>query len=312
MNLLSRERGVFCLPETGLFAHGRDLVDFRASVERDDLGWHVPWLNTRIKMANALGCTPEIYDRAGESHATVFEFVEDLIDRTGNDCIVEKTPENIFAFHQYLNLSPSHSVVVTSRDLVGVVQSLVRRGLNLAEALVAWFAHSYEIARLIENHPDQVLHSRYTDLTTRTDNVIHDIMQVIEDCRSNGDQPKVPAKQMRNGNGKAALSYNRMLEISGWTLADTSWARSASGAVKPIESTNMLGLALDVLVDTVAFKTRHHGLVRPAAIDAFLAGQTTTFSSFEGESLKAEIESASFWTKCLTDHYPIHRIRRAQ
>ena len=165
VHMLNCRDSVLCLPETGLFVHAENLVETPIDAEKMHLPRRLPWVNTGHKVAQAIGLDPNAYDEEIKDYPTAFDMLRAHVDSDRTVYLIEKTPENIFAFYPYLTASSGNRVVLTTRDTVSVVQSLVRRGFTMAEALLVWFAHSYETARLIRDFAGQVYQCTYEQLT---------------------------------------------------------------------------------------------------------------------------------------------------
>ena len=115
INLLGRHKNVLCLPETGLFAHGRNLTAMNAGGEaQGGLDWDVPWLKTQTKISQALGWRKEEFLQAQGQFETAFELIRHHIDPTQQYWLIEKTPENIFSMRRFLERRNNNRVVVTS------------------------------------------------------------------------------------------------------------------------------------------------------------------------------------------------------
>lgn len=294
INLLARHPGMICLPETGLFAHGRNLVDLSAPADaRDDLGWHLPWLLTGTKVSGALGWDPERYDQLSSVHRTAFQMMRQEIDPSGRRVIVEKTPENIFAFHDYLAASPKHRVVVTSRDALGVIQSLSRRGFTIAEAMLAWFAHSYEIARVVEDFPDQVYRCRYSELTRDPAGIVAAIVKFLQ----------VGDGVDRDDSDAERSAMTALLDVSTWMLSDTAWSRAPGAPVEEVEPVNLLGMDFDMMFDLMAFQTNGHGTLGARRLQQILDGTKRLADKHEIEATPVDCETASLFTRTLAAHY---------
>lgn len=299
VNLLAKQPKLLCLPETGLFSHGRNLIDLTAPVERrSDLGWHLPWLLTAYKVAGALGWEISVYEQAGRHHRTAFDLLEAHIDRGRDRILVEKTPENVFAFREYLSMSADHRVIVTSRDLLGVVQSLVRRDFNLVEAFLAWFSHTFETVMLLADFPNQVFHCRYAELTSSPDKVIGQILDFLP----LEPEQRYDDSEQREPNG----GIETLLDVSAWKLTDTAWSRSPNDAPRANQSPNLLGLDFDMLKRLLLFRPASYGLCSLAALEDALENNRAPVFLDEVEGVAAVCELTSNMTRTLALHYAPH------
>ncbi len=312
VSLLARQERVLCLPETGLFAHGRNLVDMSAPADaRRDLGWNLPWLLTGPKVAAALGWPEDHYAQAAARHRTAFDLLRTNVDPEWRYALVEKTPENVFAFREYLSQSRDHRVVVTWRDVLGVAQSLLRRGFNLIEALLAWFAHSYETARLIADFPDQVFHCRYDRLTAHPHEEVARIITFLNIGDRWDERSRAP---LDNGPGsvhpRCDVQWNpsregvsNLLAISSWGLSSTSWSHSPGAAARPNPPQNYLGQDFGMVMHRIAFKTDFHGLVQPGTLNDALLSDPDLLGNEELKGESADCELRSTLTRVLAEHY---------
>lgn len=315
VKLLNQNGNVICLPETGLFAHGCNLFNHSEDYVEDGLGWHLPWLLTGVKVADALGWREDEYEELIQHYPTAFELLRSRIDPDRKYWLIEKAPENIFAFEKYLADSKSNRVIVTSRDALSVVQSLMRRGFTLLEGMLTWFAHSYETARLISNYPSQVYHCAYDQLAKSPGRITAEIVQFL------GIKDKPPGNANLTGNNRfsdSALhksadkqgstvnqdSIEMFLEISSWGLTDTSWSNSPDAAVRYFEPVNLIGLDFELMMDRVAFNTPSHDFIRPIDVEASLCGISNKLVAevgLHGEEIKAHFNSS--YTRSLAEHY---------
>jgi hypothetical protein len=323
VNLLNRYDGLVCLPETGLFSHGRNLLDLCADVTQSDLRWYLPWLLTSTKVAHSLGWRENEYEEATKQFPTVFELLRSRIDPERKYWLIEKTPENIFAFEYFLTRSTTNRVVVTSRDALSVMQSLMRRGFSMIEAILVWFAHSYETVRLMTAFPSQVYHCSFQRLTTEPDQVASEIVEFLEivepphmvnkfsgsivnvmprDAHSSQSGSKSGAGRNTDGNSPAALEW--LVTVKSWRLTDTSWSRSPFAKVEHSRPLNLLGLDFEVLMEQIAFRTRYHNLVRPMDVEKSLLSDHDELGSsagFNGDPVKMQFGST--FTRTLAEHY---------
>lgn len=313
VKLLNQQENVAGLPETGLFVHGQNLLDVSDESLGNDLHWRLPWMLTGVKVANALGWGKDEYDEHIGLYPTAFELLRSRVDPTRKYWLIEKTPENIFAFDKYLKESNSNRVIVTSRDAISVVQSLMRRGFTLLEGILIWFSHSYETTQLIANYPSQVYHCAYDRLTRNPEIVISEIIKFlgITDAPPASsayleNKSIVPDSSQLDENDDRAnsISIQMYLEISSWGLTDTSWSRSPDSVVQHTEPVNLIGLDYDLLMDKIVFKTPSETLVRPSEVETGLNGSYQKLKSYGDlrcEPVMAHFESA--YTQCLVGYY---------
>lgn len=295
VELLSERPDVLCLPETGLFAHGRNLVDLTADLNRHDLTWSLPWLSTRAKVAQALGWSASEYDRSGERYPTALHLLDDRVERRAGTLVVEKTPENVFSLGRYLEGDPARRAVVTSRDATSVIQSLMRRGFGLAEAFVVWFAYAYQIADLLEAFPGRLFHCRYRTLTASPRQTLDQLFRFLQRPRELPAPRTVdPGRDRMRG----------MLSLSQWELTDTAWTRSPRQPPVADLPINMIGLRLGLILDRGAFTTPGHGTVRAAELDAAINNDgLAAMPVYEGTTHALCPQVATPIGSCLLKHF---------
>ncbi len=90
--------------------------------------------------------------------------------------LIEKTPENIFAFDALLQDHPTLKVVLTDRDMDEVVFSLKERGFLLKEAVFIYSCHKYYILMLKRKFKDRVFVCSYEKIINNTDDVISELL----------------------------------------------------------------------------------------------------------------------------------------
>ena len=124
------ELGYASFPETGLLC-GRFL---------DELGepQGLSWLDAQVKCGWRFGPLPR--DLPGR--------IQVLADSVDSHTLVEKTPENIYMFYDFLESGFIQGATVTWRDPDAVADSLARRGFAEWEALVWWADITLHILRL--------------------------------------------------------------------------------------------------------------------------------------------------------------------
>lgn len=304
VDLLSNRPGVLCLPETGLFAHGRNVVDLSASAAKHDLTWNLPWLDTGTKVAQSLGWSASMLDSAAERFSTTLALLDDAIDRTPGTLVIEKTPENAFALGRYLDGDPGRRAVVTTRDAPSVIQSLMRRGFGLSEAAVMWFAYAYYIARLLESNPRRVFHCRYSELTTSPEQTVDAISRFLrKQASKNGERaPKNGAVGSAERSGSED-SIRNMLSISQWELTDTAWTRSPRQPPTPVPAINLVGLRLELILARSVFVTPDHGPVRSADLEAGLGENRVSIKTFKGPTHALLPMMSTPIGACLLEHF---------
>ncbi|MCP3868555.1 MAG: sulfotransferase, partial [Gammaproteobacteria bacterium] len=276
VSLLNNQEDVLCLPETGLFVHGKNLIEDHPDATEIDINLHLPWVDTGAKVSQAIGLDIDTFDKASSDFPTAFDLLRYYINSTTAPYLVEKTPENIFGFYYYLESSMKNRVVVTIRDALSVTQSLHRRGFTIVEALIIWFGHSYETARLIQKFPDQVFPCTYEQLTRHPQETIHEIIEFwgIDPKQKSVDKELVTEKpsseEQVNPTYESSEMISFLVDYSSWNLADTAWTKSPFSDASYSEPVNMLGLAFQVLFGDLAFLTKHNGLLKPSDLENFL------------------------------------------
>lgn len=311
VSLLGNQPRLLCLPETGLFVHGRNLVDLSLEPSINDLGWYVPWVATPAKLAHALGWNAKEYEKAVQSGENAFTFLRSQVDAGQDFCLVEKTPENIFAFARYLEMSPKNRVLVTSRDALSVTQSLMRRGFKMREALLAWFGHSYETLRLLRAFPDQVYHCQYERLTREADVVLAEIMTFMEPYLADiADSTQASAGPAR-GKAEAFEEITFLLEFANRKLVGAAWSHSPSEGIVARDAVNMLGLPFEALYQRAVFKTPDESYASAKDVDAALQnGEFETLGQLSAKNVEPmDITLQSQFTRCLAEAYAPHFLK---
>ena len=270
MRLLSDRPGLVCLPETGLFAHGRNLLDFNGPEPAADLSLAVPWLDSAARSRQALGLTAEQWREIRSGYNDALGFAEARLAVPG--CLlVEKTPENVFGFGTLLDHFPEMRVVVTTRDALGTAQSLMRRGFSLLDACLVWFGHAWAAVHALQAYPEQVFHCRYADLTRDPEGTTAAVAAHLFAGRQFAGEP---------GRGGEAI------EGSARTLEATAWTRSVAGPVVAREPVNWLGNRFRVLFERTVFTVAPDRYVHGRDVERFLDGKTESVEPFVDERMR--------------------------
>lgn len=318
VRLLDSQQGIKCLPETGLFANGQYLIS--NSIEHQegsnhigiDLNSSLPWLDTAAKLSDSIGVPVETVNKLFSISANSFDITKKLFPQYQNVNLVEKTPENIFAFQTYLSLSAGNKVVITTRDYVSVTQSLYRRGFSVAESLLIWFSHSYESALLIRDFPNQVYQCSYKSLTENPSTTIEEIIEFWDIGRHEEFKPQAITNDKSNSKlvNHSDEMVKFLLDYSSWGLSGTSWTKSPSSKIKQTDPVNLIGLQFEMLVNNLAFQTKNDGLVTIREIEGFLQGEADTVTSYpNGLDKPLRITSGSAYIDSLCAAYQPYIIK---
>ena len=320
VRLLDSQQGIKCLPETGLFANGQHLISNDIECQEGgnhrgiDLSSSLPWLDTAAKLSDSIGIPVEIFHKLFSVSANSFEITKKLFPQYQNVNLVEKTPENIFAFQTYLSLSARNKVVITTRDYVSVTQSLYRRGFSVAESLLIWFSHSYESALLIRDFPNQVYQCSYEGLTENPSTTIEEIIGFWGVDKHQEVKPQSITHEKNNSKfvNHSDEMVKFLLDYSSWGLSGSSWTKSPSSKIKQTVPVNLIGLQLEILLNKIAFQTKYDGLVTIREIEEFLQGQVETVPSCPnrlGKPLRITSESTYIDNLCAA--YQPHIIKNS-
>ena len=309
VNLLNSHSNVIALPETGLFVHGENLTAGNTSSDNLNLNIHLPWINTGEKVAQAIGLDPETYDHAVNKYPTAFDLLRAYVNPDKSSYLIEKTPENIFAFYTYLSASPKNRVVVTIRDALSVTQSLVRRGFTIAESLLIWFGHSYETARIVRDFSGQVYQCTYENLTKNPSKTVDEIMefwgigkQLTKNNFSGPDLPPTSDEADNTYDDSEMIDF--LVDYSSWNLAGTAWTKSPDANVQYTEPVNLLGLNYQLLAENLIFKTEHDGFLKVTALEDFVLGREKKLDSDTiTNATPTEIPITSEFIRCLVESY---------
>jgi len=310
MTLLSRRPGVLCLPETGLFCHGEFLEAGERAPQQRGLRAGVPWVNTAAKTRHSLGWQVGPSDDRRHGFRSAWAVLDAHLEPNEQRLVVEKCPENVFAFHALLAADAAAKVVVTWREVYGVCESLVARGFNMLEALLTWVAHSYEMAVLMERYGGQVLFLEYGELLRKPEKHIEAILRFV----GHGGPAKSRKSPEGGGTTGARPREVYLLNIANWTLEDTSWSRRTNESVSPRVSERLLGLAFEDMLEHTVFATPDDAVVAPVTLNAFLRKidrrcPWTAGSRGTGEGTPLDGMYQSEMTRCLASHYVPLRVR---
>lgn len=311
MTLLSESERMLCLPETGLFCHGEFLIRAETVDDGFELRRRVPWIDTPEKTAQSLGWKVRFSSESGGGFQSAWQVLEHFLGIDDKRLVVEKCPENVFGFQALLASDPSSRVVVTWRELQGVCESLVARGVNLLEAVLIWFAHSYEIARLIERYRERVLFLPYPDLVSKKGAIVEEILAFA--LRAEGSDG-IGSEEPRQQDAADRSEELYLLNIANWSLEDTSWSRRTSDAVAASTVADVLGLEFEDLVRSTVFRTPEERLVSPSGLNEALRRGARRFSwPAAGEEWGDPVAVRGFYqsamTECLARHYTPLRVR---
>lgn len=292
--LLSKNGAFLCLPETGLFTQGRVFSTGKKSTNRLHHG--VPWVNIKEKAFQATGWTLQL-EEDKEGFFSPIDILKNQLNQETTQIIVEKTPENIFAFHHYLLADPERKVVVTSRKLEDSCFSLMKRKFTMVEALMIWFAHAYEVFCLIEAFPRQVFHVPYEKLCLDPNSIVTrivDFLQVKVDSLPNTEDLN--------------HQYQWMLKQSSWLLSNRYWSKEIDSSYGHQPSDTSLGIEFESFTDVAAFKTCDGKLVRPRDLNHCLHGnQIPLPSNLSGEGYgPVKFSPLSLIIRSLMETYPLH------
>lgn len=239
VKILSSDHRFFCLPETGIFTKGYQLNP-KNMYAQNHLRSEVTWIDVAAKIKHSLGIKLPKY----EEH-TLFCPISYILSyfKAGaiGKVIVEKTPENIFAFDNYLSASAAHKVIVTTRDVRAVCASLFKRGLSFLDAILIWFAHAYEAWHLITKYPKQVLHFPYQLISNRSSIVFKMINNFFDPKNINYNY--TPQQQ------EIIFSFDMIANI----LESRSWDSKTSEKTRTYDAKFNSGLVLESHLHSMAF-----------------------------------------------------------
>lgn len=258
---LARLPGLLCLPETGLFCHGRTLGS-GAPATGNPLHAEVPWVDTWAKAAKSMGWRrPYTGGEDAGCPRSPFEWLRVLMPDAGDAVVVEKTPENVFAFEALLAADAEVRVAVTIRRLTAVCESLVVRGFNMLESVLIWFSHAFESLRLHARYRERVLVIDYGSLVSDADTCISRFRRHF--ALDTGKDYFVK--------GEVKQRIDRLRDFANWQLEDTSWSRRVDATTAPVAEAKVLGIAFEELVDRLVFDVPDLGLIGTRDLDGTLA-----------------------------------------
>lgn len=113
----------------------------------------------------------------------IFNKLRNQYTKDSGSFLIEKTPENIFAFDTLLQDNPNLKVVLTDRDMDEVVYSLRKRGFSLKEAVFIYSCHKYHILMLKKKFKERVFVCSYKKIINNSEEVISKIINFYNTVR---------------------------------------------------------------------------------------------------------------------------------
>ena len=292
---LSKRNRYLCLPETGLFTQGRSFCSHPEKLS-DSIHTQVPWIDVKLKVHQATNWDVSLGEH-GELLSSPIEILKEHLEVLEEDIIVEKTPENIFAFDHYLKNDATRKVLITLRDLESVCFSLMKRKFSMLEATMIWFAHAFEAFRLLQKYPAQILPIYYEELCRTPEDHVSFIKDFFE-------KPDIPAADTNGSLQKE--QYQWVLKQSSWNLSSRYWSKEISAPPNPKIAKLRLGVEFDALLDSIAFKTQEGDLIKPRSLDSALQEKTFILKSVPSKEYgPINIVSNKYLIESLMKHYPI-------
>jgi hypothetical protein len=260
--LLSQTGQFFCLPETGLFTRG---CLFNQAHEKpvNPLYEQVPWIDIKAKTLQSTGW--DIYSEDFDQRPfSILNFLKNRFKLPDDTIIVEKTPENIFAFEHYLKADSSRKVIVTKRDIESTCFSLMKRKFSILEAIILWFSHAFEIWRLLQRYPGQVFLLDYNEICRSPKDCLFRIADFfqVKDIFSSAD--------INNEVSSHAPNHQWLLRQSSWNLSNRYWSKEIDASPDHKIPSWLLGVEFDALIDSLAFKAPEEGLIKPRSLNMAL------------------------------------------
>lgn len=296
---LSKESQCLCLPETSLFTQGQSFCPHPDELS-DSLHAKVPWINVKLKAHQATSWDVRL-DEHENLLSSPIEILKNHLEVCEKDIIVEKTPENIFAFDYYLKNDATRKVLITLRDLESVCFSLMKRKFSMLEATLIWFAHAFEAFRLLQRYPAQILPVYYEELCRIPEDYVSRIMGFFE--KRDISQPRAAT----DANGSLQKDqYQWLLKQSSWGLSSRYWSKEISTPPVPKIAKLRLGVAFDAFLDSIAFKTQEGDLISPRLLDSVLQEKSFTLKSAPSEEYRpVNIASHTLLIESLLKYYPV-------
>jgi len=298
---LSKRSHFLCLPETGLFTQGRSFCS-RSEELSDSLHTKVPWINVKTKAYQAIGWDISLgeHDKLLSSPIEILKNHLEVLPE--GYIVVEKTPENIFAFDHYLKNDTTRKVLITLRDLESVCFSLMKRKFSMLEAILIWFAHAFEAFRLLQRYPTQILPIYYEELCRTPEDYVSRILDFFE--KQDISKPRATL----DANGLLQKDqYQWALKQLSWGLSGRYWSKEISALPDPKIAKWRLGVEFDALLDSIAFKTQEGDPIKPRWLDSALQEKSFTLKSvFSGECRPVSMVCNTLLIESLMKYYPIH------
>jgi hypothetical protein len=93
------------------------------------------------------------------------------------DIYCEKSPPNIFAIETFVGLNINHAGIVTIRNPLDTITSLMKRNISLTSASAIWICEAKLISHL--QKIDSIYINKYEDLITNTDDNLNKLLKWI-------------------------------------------------------------------------------------------------------------------------------------
>lgn len=234
--LLDAHPDIFSGPETTLFCHPplwqgsegtalRDFANFLDGTAAPE--GFIPWSYPDARSLAYYGWGLEQARLALAASPTMVDFVQGFYEKSsqyrGQLKVVEKTPQNLYAASAFLELSPTSKIILTIRSPLGVIPSLVRRGVNRKVAAIIWLWDAAVVRGLTTRFDKHRVHLvRYEDLVTEP------VDQLNAVCHFLGVPPRAADMIARRASDRAQFDSSLRSNEGG---ASSVWQHSPLGAI---------------------------------------------------------------------------------
>lgn len=217
--ILNRHSNIYCGPETRLLSIKDLYLNWEKSknklFRKGPLGVRPnAWHNISGILCTGVELYPnqkEVKDLVKNAHSLedfISSFFNGLLEKNNKHFWAEKTPNNVYCINEFLSSFPLGKVIVTIRDPLEIICSLIDKGNSLFSALSHALIH-LSLAAGYEKS-DRVFILRYEDLIENPEHTIRKICLFI-------DQPYEPDMLLPQ--------KNRMVQgktkLQGWRHSET-------------------------------------------------------------------------------------------
>ena len=302
MEFLSKYPRVISVPETGLFTNGSLFSKTSISDKENNLANGLPWIDIQKKISQALGKDTFLPDFDQKSTCPI-HVLQNIIKPSNDEVVIEKTPENIFAFDAYLSSDVNRKVIVCTRDIENVCSSLTRRKFTILESVIIWFSHAFLIWKILQKYPKQVFHFRYQEFCHSPSDILVKLGEFLGE-----NFPTIfSSKNDDNLNQKTQQWLSWQLKVSSWFLSDRYWSKKIDDSLEFISCQGQLGVSFEALLDVTVFKVSESMFLKPRSLDSVLSdGSDLNFLQGIDKINPIKLERSPLIIRSLLEAYPLY------